>query len=168
MKTGVKVFLLVLAGLLTLTVMMSLCSKGADGEAECTHSDTAFRCVEYLRNYDGDTIAFNIPNVHPLLGKDINVRLMHVDAPEIKTINICERKVAVEAKLAIEQLLTESKRIDLEDVKRDKYFRIDANVIVDGKSLSKVLLEKSLAYPYEGGKKPTIDWCNFSIDGRGP
>ena len=38
----------------------------------------------YVRNYDGDTITFNLPNLHPIIGKKIRVRLNGIDTPEIK------------------------------------------------------------------------------------
>ena len=46
---------------------------------ECAHTVTAFHCVTYLRNYDGDTITFEIPGVHPLLGHQIGVRIRNID-----------------------------------------------------------------------------------------
>ena len=45
----------------------------------------AFHHVEWERCYDGDTSFFTIPNVHPLLGEKIGVRLARVDAPEVRT-----------------------------------------------------------------------------------
>ena len=47
----------------------------------CRHTGTIFRCVKYVRNYDGDTITFNIPNLHPLFGKSISVRVRGINAP---------------------------------------------------------------------------------------
>ena len=46
-----------------------------------------------------------------------------------------------------------AKRIDLRQVERGKYFRIVADVILDGKSLSEILLKNSLTTSYDGGKK---------------
>ena len=134
---------------------------------DCWHDSSVFRCVKYLRNYDGDTISFDIPYVPPVFGKDISIRLLGIDAPEIKTSSSCEKKLALEAKLAVKEMLTKGTRIELHDVGRDKYFRLDANVVVDGKSVSEMLLNKGLAYPYSGGHKPEIDWCKFSIKNRG-
>lgn len=167
MKTGVKRFLIVAGVLVVLGILMSICSKKSESHPDCQHDDTTFNCVEYLRNYDGDTVAFNIPHVHPLLGHDINVRLTNVDAPEIKTINICEKKVALKAKEFVESQLVNATRIDLHNVKRDKYFRIDADIVVNGKSLSQLLLDKNMAYPYHGGHKPDFDWCQFALPWKG-
>ncbi|MBF0370483.1 MAG: hypothetical protein HQL52_13605 [Magnetococcales bacterium] len=40
--------------------------------------------VIYRGNYDGDTIRFDIPGVHPLLGDNISIRVRGVDTPEIR------------------------------------------------------------------------------------
>ena len=34
--------------------------------------------------YDGDTFKIDLPNMHPLFGKEIAIRLFGVDTPEIK------------------------------------------------------------------------------------
>ena len=47
--------------------------------------------------------------------------------------------------------------ISLTDLKRDKYFRILANVYIDGKNLGDALLMQNLAVVYLGKKK--FNWC---------
>jgi endonuclease YncB( thermonuclease family) len=126
---------------------------------DCNHDATTFRCVKYIRNYDADTITFDIPNVHPLIGNHISVRVRHVDTPEIRGKLPCEKEVARTAKKLIENLLKNAKRIDLENADKDKYFRILADVIIDGKSLKDVLLKNNLAYAYEGKTKEKLNWC---------
>ena len=125
----------------------------------CSHDEKTFRCVEYINNYDGDTVTFNIPNLHPLLGQKVNIRLSGVDTPEIRTKNKCEKTKAKKAKAIVAKLLKNAKRIDLTNVSRGKYFRIVADVIVDGTSLRKLLLRSGYAYAYKGGTKKRIDWC---------
>lgn len=130
----------------------------ADSE-QCQHSSKAFRCVEYVKNYDADTITFNIPNVHPLFGRKINIRVSGVDTPEIRTKYSCEKLKARSAKKLVKSLLKKAKRIDLINLERGKYFRVVADVVVDGKSLSTYLLKNGHAYAYNGGKKKIMDWC---------
>ena len=115
--------------------------------------------VEYLRNYDGDTIKVNIPNADPLIGEEIGIRLLGVDAPEIKTKNKCEKRKAEQAKAFVAKALKNAKKINLVNTTRDKYFRIVADIRYDGKSLGKQLLKRGLAYPYDGGEKSKINWC---------
>lgn len=126
----------------------------------CNHDATTFRCVKYIRNYDADTITFDIPNVHPLIGNKISVRVRHIDTPEIKGKLPCEKDAARTAKKLIENQLRNAQRVDLENVDKDKYFRILADVIVDGRSLKETLFKNNLAYKYEGGTKQKINWCN--------
>ena len=126
---------------------------------DCTHDAQTFRCVKYLYNYDADTVTFNVPNVHPIIGQKISVRVTGVDTPEIKTKNKCEKQKARTAKKLVENLLKNAKRIDLENVQRGKYFRVVADVKIDGQSLTHYLLKNGLAYSYDGGKKKSMDWC---------
>lgn len=55
------------------------------------HTHAQFSCVKYLKNYDGDTTTFEIPNVHPLIGQNISVRVRGIDTPEIRTKDKCEK-----------------------------------------------------------------------------
>jgi len=127
--------------------------------AECKHDENAFRCVKYIKNYDADTITFVIPNIHPLLGKNISIRVMGLDTPELRTKDKCEKSLGYIAKSIVTKIFQKAKRIDLINIKRGKYFRIVADVIVDGKSLTTTLLNKRLAYRYDGGTKKKINWC---------
>ena len=99
-------------------------------------NENNFRCVKYIKNYDGDTITFNISGLHSLIGKKIKIRLSGVDTPEINTKDKCEKEKGQTAKRLVENLFKNSKRIDLENVKRGKYFRMVADIIIDGKSLT--------------------------------
>jgi len=45
----------------------------------------------------------------------------------------------------------------LTNSQRGKYFRMVANVLADGVSLEKELLDNKLAYEYSGGGKSS--WC---------
>lgn len=133
---------------------------GKDTASEnCKHDDSSFRCVEYVRNYDSDTVTFNIPGVPKLIGEKIGVRVAHIDSPEIKGKLPCEKETARTAKKLVENLLKNARRIDLVNVARDKYFRILADVQVDGKDLKEILLKNNLAYNYEGKTKEKINWC---------
>lgn len=129
--------------------------------ASCEHNKSTFRCVKAIRNYDGDTLTVRIPGVHPLIGENISVRVRGVDTPEVKGRAPCEKDTARTAKRLVHSLLRSAKRIDLVDVERDKYFRILADVIVDGRSVRDVLLKEKLAYSYDGGKKRDVNWCEL-------
>lgn len=108
--------------------------------------------------YDGDTFRANIHNVHPLIGERISIRLSNIDTPEIRGKCKKEKRMAQQAKQFTVQSLRTAKKIVLKNVTRGKYFRVVADVYVDGRSLNDALLEKKLAVKYDGGKK-NKNWC---------
>lgn len=127
----------------------------------CAHTKDVFRCVRYVENYDGDTIKVTIPRVHHFFGKQLPIRLNGIDTPEKHSIDACSREKATLAALETHKVLSEAKRIELSNIQRGKYFRIVADVMFDGKSLSKHLLKLGLAVPYDGGHKDKVNWCNI-------
>ncbi len=135
----------------------------ASSSENCQHKKDEFQCVEYVKNYDADTITFNIKNVHPLIGENISVRVFGIDAPEIKGNHPCEKEASRNAKKLVENLMKNARRIDLKNVEKDKYFRILANVYFDGKNLKEILIKNNLAYEYDGGTKKDVNWCQRGI-----
>ena len=131
---------------------------------DCNHTTTSFQCVKYIKNYDGDTITFDIRDVPKLIGEKISVRIRGIDTPEIKGNLPCEKDAARSTQRLVENILKNAKRIDLENVVRDKYFRILADVKFDNQSLSEILIKNRLAHRYDGGTKAKIDWCSFKSD----
>ena len=113
-------------------------------------STSNFSGVEYVRNYDGDTMTVNIPGVHPLFENEIGIRVRGIDTLEIREKYPFEKQKVKETKTLIEGILNHANEITLHDIEREKYFRIVASVIVDGQNLSDLLLAKKLAVPYDG------------------
>ena len=135
-------------------------SKNERESSSCAHTDRVLRCVQYVRNYDGDTVTFNVPDLHPLIGRQIRVRVEGADTPEIRGKTQCEKQKAKEARDAVQAMFEKAKSIELRDVKRGKYFRILADIVVDGKSLKDELIRLGLAHPYNNkGKNKPVDWC---------
>ena len=112
----------------------------------------------YVRNYDGDTITFNLPNLHPIIGKKIRVRLNGIDTPEIKGKCDKEKYDAEQAREMVGDILKDAEKITLKNMQRGNYFRIASDVIVDGESLGDILIDSGMAVRYDGGKKNT-SWC---------
>jgi micrococcal nuclease len=112
----------------------------------------------YVRNYDGDTITFNLPGLHPIIGEKISIRVNGIDTPEIRGECEKEKYDAKQAKEMVADILKDAEQIVLRNMERGKYFRIAANVIVDGENLSDMLVEAGMAIRYGGGKK-THKWC---------
>ena len=117
-----------------------------------------FEGAVYIRNYDGDTITFNLPGLHPIIGEKISIRVNGIDTPEIKGKCEKEKYDAKQAKEMVADILKDAEQIVLKNMERGKYFRIAADVVVDGESLADLLVEAGVAVPYGGGKK-TKKWC---------
>lgn len=123
--------------------------------------------VSVLSCYDGDTCRFNIPGVHPIIGDNIAIRLDGIDTPEIRGRCLKEKQLAREARGFINgffQDLSEKDRIDLMNLKRGKYFRLVATIIVHREhaqttvNLNRLMVEKGYAV-YYNGKRKSHDWC---------
>jgi len=112
--------------------------------------------AQLIRVIDGDTIVVSIQEFCPLFGEEIGVRIRGIDAPELRSSDCRVRALAVKAKQLVSKLMDSAKVIELRDLERGKYFRLIADVYVDGVNVSKVLLEQGVALPYDGGKRP--DW----------
>jgi len=108
--------------------------------------------------YDGDTFRVDIDSLPPIVGKNIPIRLNGVDTPEIQGKCQYEKDLALIARDFVRNKLANAKEIKLTKLQRGKYFRVVADVMIDGVSLEQELLENKLAYKYTGGKKSS--WCN--------
>ena len=108
--------------------------------------------------YDGDTFRVDIDSLPPIVGKNMPIRLNGVDTPEIRGKCQYEKDLALKARDFVRNKLANAKEIKLTRLQRGKYFRVVADVYLDGVSLEQELLENQLAYKYTGGKKSS--WCN--------
>jgi endonuclease YncB( thermonuclease family) len=113
--------------------------------------------VDYV--LDGDTFAAGV-KIDDDITITVRVRLINVDTPELS--GACPREVAMaeSAKEFVADLLLAGTKVDLQNIKDDKYLgRIDANVILpDGRDLGDVLIKQKLARSYSGGLR--LGWCD--------
>ena len=107
--------------------------------------------------YDGDTFRVDIANWPAIVGQNIAVRVSGVDTPEIRGKCASEKALAQKAKAFVLTKFQNAEAVELRNIQRGKYFRLVANVYIDGESLTDALLSNGLAYPYDGGTKQT--WC---------
>ena len=124
-------------------------------------ADSEFSSVyvdEIINVYDGDTFRVDIYSYPPILGKNISIRVNGIDTPEIRGSCENEKSLAKKAKNHTKNALMKAKKIQLTNIQRGKYFRIVADVMLDGTSLGDELISKKLAVAYFGGKK-SWDWC---------
>ena len=126
---------------------------------EAKESYGPFVVSRVTKVYDGDTITVDIDELNPLAGKKIGVRILGIDTPEIRSKDPEVKAMAYEVRDWLLNKIKNAKRVELKNVQRDKYFRILADVYVDGEKVANEMLEKKLAIPYDGGKK--ADWSLF-------
>jgi endonuclease YncB( thermonuclease family) len=109
-----------------------------------------FKVKKLVSVYDGDTFKVNLDCNEPIFCNSIPVRVYGIDTEEIKT----KSDRAHQAKEFTSNFLNEAKTIYLKNCNRDKYFRINCEVLNEmNESVSRKLLESDLAYEYCGGTK---------------
>jgi micrococcal nuclease len=108
--------------------------------------------------YDGDTFRVDIDSLPPIVGRNIPIRLNGVDTPEIRGKCEHEKDLAIKARDFVRNKLANAKEVKLTKLQRGKYFRVIADVMIDGVNLGQELLDNELAYKYTGGKKSS--WCD--------
>jgi len=136
--------------LIVLLVLSSFNSQAAPQYGTATVS-------KVISIYDGDTFRVDINSLPPIVGKNIPIRVNGVDTPEIRGKCQYEKNLALKARDFVRDKLSNAKEIKLTNLQRGKYFRVVANVLVDGVSLEQELLDNKLAYRYDGGRK--LSWC---------
>lgn len=104
--------------------------------------------------FDGDTFRVDIPNWPEIVGKNMPVRINGIDTPEMSKTTETLHVMAVEARSLLVSKLRAATKVELRNMKRDKYFRIVADVFADDEDIGQLLLDSKLAKPYDGGKKP--------------
>ncbi len=117
-----------------------------DGYGDCLVS-------RIINVYDGDTFRCDIDAMPHIIGKNIGIRLRGIDTPEINDKNPYAKAKAIDAREFAKRKLMAAEKVELRNLDRDKYFRILADVYVDGQSLGQMLLEAGLAKQYDGGTK---------------
>ena len=103
--------------------------------------------------YDGDTIRVEVDGWPAIIGAGLSIRINGIDTPELRSKDEDEVGRAYEAKAFVVAALKGAQAIWLTNMQRGKYFRIVADVEVDGVNLAPQLIEAGLAVEYDGGTK---------------
>ena len=75
-----------------------------------------FPGVQYVRNYDADTITVNLKGLPPVFGEELGIRVAGIKAPEIRGRCAQEEQLALKARDHVRELLEQAQQIDLVDV----------------------------------------------------
>jgi len=113
------------------------------------------------RVIDGDTVAFKADFLPDPIKKELSIRVFGVDTPEKGWRGKCDSEKAQgeAASKFTKGLVDNSKDIKVVIMDWDKFGgRVLGDVLFDGKSLRKMLIEKGYAREYYGDKKES--WCN--------
>lgn len=138
---------------LALMITAGLIATSAHAEYDITLTQDDIVSV-----YDGDTFKINIPTLPAIFGEELSVRVNGIDTPELRGAQCPEEKaLGLQAKEVTETMVLNAEEIKLTNLQRGKYFRLVADVYVDGVNLTEVLVEKGLGYRYDGGTKES--WC---------
>lgn len=81
-----------------------------------------FLNMEYVRAYDADILTVNWKNLPSVFGEKLGIRVVGIDASEIRSRWTQEEQLAPHTKDRVWDLLEQARQIDLVDVERDKYF----------------------------------------------
>lgn len=104
---------------------------------------------------DGDTIDVSIDLGFHLFYRT-RVRLAGVDTPESRTTDLVEKSFGLRAKHWLETQLHAAEHVTIRtelSASEEKYGRVLGTVWVGDRCLNTLLLEKKLAWPYDGGTK---------------
>ena len=97
--------------------------------------------------YDGDTVTANIDLGMQVWLHDVKLRILGIDAPEIRTKDLSEKAAAIKARDRVKDLIL-GKEVILETKKKGKYGRWLVSIVVDGQELSQILLNEGLVSVY--------------------
>ena len=116
--------------------------------------------LKIMRVIDGDTVEFEAPFLVDPLPKKLSIRVWGVDTPEKSFRAKCEKEAAMgaEASQFTKDLVANAKTTQISIYQWDKFGgRVLGDVLIDGQSLTKLLIDKGYAREYYGDAKES--WC---------
>ena len=140
-----------------LTSLLLIYSTASSNLAYGQYGNLTINKDQIISIYDGDTLSINVPAWTPIIGEHIGIRIVGIDTPEIHGACPEEIALAKKAKDFLRNSIVSAKKIELKNMDRDKYFRIDAELWIDDKNIGDALINANLAHVYAGGTK--IKWC---------
>jgi endonuclease YncB( thermonuclease family) len=115
---------------------------------------------EIIRVVDGDTVEFKADFLPDPLKKKLSLRVWGVDTPEKSFRAQCdsEKNLGEDASKFTKKLLAEAKKTEIVIYEWDKFGgRVLGDVLIDDKSLTRLLIDNGYAREYYGDAKKS--WC---------
>lgn len=100
-----------------------------------------------LRVIDGDTIVAEVDLGFNIYTK-VNIRLEGIDAPEVRTRDLEEKKKGIASKEYLEDIFSLNKSFLLESKKVDKYGRCLGTIYIGDVNINEEMIEEGLAARY--------------------
>ena len=122
--------------------------------------------VNISRVYDGDTLYINLPGLPAVFGEDLGIRLSGVDTPELRSrckpeaAKSRERLYGQYVRDKLSEKIMEAQSIRIFNVSRGSFFRVVADVEVDGVLINQWLLDNHYAYATINGKTNADYLCD--------
>jgi micrococcal nuclease len=112
-----------------------------------------YRC-KILKVVDGDTVDVDLDLGFKIVLSNERVRIAGIDTPESRTRDLEEKKFGLASKERLKELLGKTAVVrTMKPDSKEKFGRILGDFIVDGKSISEILIEEGYAVPYQGDNK---------------
>ena len=124
----------------------------------CSYAQEAVSVARVVNVYDGDTLRVDIPDWPPVIGQNMPIRVRGIDTPEIRGKCQDEKRQAYAARNYVRDRVGQAHTIELRNIERGKYFRLVADVYLDGVLLANELTAAGLARNYDGGTRSP--WCH--------
>jgi micrococcal nuclease len=143
--------------LLTLSLIIATASVAY---AEVKKPEGVIHDFKILRVVDGDTVEIEAPFLIDPLPKKLSIRVWGVDTPEKGGRASCEKEAELGAAASkfTKDLVANAKTTQINLYQWDKFGgRVLGDVLIDGQSLTKMLIEKGYAREYYGDAKKS--WC---------
>lgn len=112
------------------------------------------------RVIDGDTVEIAVSFLPAPLPPKLSIRVLGVDTPEKAPRAKCEAEAALakEASEFTKGAVANAREVEVQIKEWDKYGgRVLGHLLLDGHSLSEMLIEQGFARPYKGEAKSS--WC---------
>lgn len=95
----------------------------------------------------------DIPGYPAIIGRGIGVRIAGCDTPERNDPRPTMRTLARRATERTRELASPGDTVQLRNLRRDKYFRLLADVQSHSGDIATILISEGLARSYAGGRK---------------
>lgn len=105
------------------------------------------------RVIDGDTIVVDLRCKPDILCKNMKIRLVDIDTPEIRTKDKNIKRKGLIAKHQLREEIRRGDYLELRKCSRGKYFRLVCDLRINGLSASELMISGGYARYYDGGTK---------------